>query len=242
MTKITGFDASSDNAREPECILEFSGYVWNIRQAGRGGPGPNEWDPANAWVDENGHLHLRLTRKNATWHCAEVFTTQRFGFGQYRFQVTGRLDRLDRNAVLGLFNYPTPDVGPDGTHEIDIEFAKWGNALSPIGNFTVWSTIRHVAQVTHSVPYPFDGEFSTHSFSRTPESVSFQSFGESRDGRLESVASWEYRPRNPQPWISVEPMPVHLNLWCFRGMGPSNGDGIEIVFRSFSHTPAASAT
>jgi hypothetical protein len=37
------------------------------------------------------------------------------------FQTNGRLDLLDDNVVLGLFNYPTEDVGPDGTHELDIE-------------------------------------------------------------------------------------------------------------------------
>ena len=34
------------------------------------------------------------------------------GFGRYQFQVAGRLDLLDDNVVLGLFNYPAGDVGP----------------------------------------------------------------------------------------------------------------------------------
>ena len=52
------------------------------------------------------------------------------GFGRYQFQVIGRIDQLDPNVVLGLFKYPTPDVGPDGTNEIDIEFAQWGRATA----------------------------------------------------------------------------------------------------------------
>ena len=30
----------------------FSGYTWVIRQPGRGGPGPNNWEPGNVLVGE----------------------------------------------------------------------------------------------------------------------------------------------------------------------------------------------
>ena len=49
------------------------------------------------------------------------------GFLAALSQVNGRLDQLDDNVTLGLFSYPTGDVGPDGTHEIDLEFARWGD-------------------------------------------------------------------------------------------------------------------
>ena len=75
----------------------------------------------------------------------EVLTKDRSGFGRYQFWVVGRVDRLDPNVVFGLFNYPTPDIGPDGTNEIDIEFAKWGKPEAPMGNYTVWSTANRVA-------------------------------------------------------------------------------------------------
>jgi hypothetical protein len=74
------------------------------------------WDDANVDVDDKGWLHLKLTSvTNATGsterHCTELSTQQRLGFGGCQFQVIGRIDRLDRNVVLGLFKYPTPDVG-----------------------------------------------------------------------------------------------------------------------------------
>jgi len=38
-------------------------------------------------------------------------------------------ERFDRNVVLGLFLYgPAAGIGGDGTNEIDIEYAFWGNA------------------------------------------------------------------------------------------------------------------
>ena len=106
--------------------IEFGGYTWAVR-SGRGGPGPNAWEENNAWLDTATNLHLKISQRDGKWSCAEVTMQRRLGFGRYQFQTTGRLDRFDDNVVLGFFNYPTGDVGPDGTHEIDIEFARWGN-------------------------------------------------------------------------------------------------------------------
>lgn len=105
--------------------LKFSGYEWEVRSAGLQGPGPNRWDPENVSVDSKGQLHLKITKVADEWRCAELTLKKRLGFGRYQFQVIGRIDQLDRNIVLGLFNYPTPDVGKEGTNEIDIEFARW---------------------------------------------------------------------------------------------------------------------
>ncbi len=120
--------------------LTFSGYKWNVR-SGVGGPGPNNWRNANVWVDVNGYLHLKLSYLNGKWYAAELTSQKFFGFGTYQFQVVGRMDQFDRNIVLGLFNYPTAAIGPDGTNEIDIEYSHWGNLAYPIGNFTVWPAV-----------------------------------------------------------------------------------------------------
>jgi|ERR1044071_2662413 hypothetical protein len=103
--------------------VEFGGHTWTAR-SGRGGPGPNIWDENNAWLDASTNLHLKISNRDGKWSCAEVTMRRRLGFGRYQFQITGCLDLLDDNVVLGLFNYPTRDVGPDGTNEIDIEFAR----------------------------------------------------------------------------------------------------------------------
>src|SRR5271165_2051374 len=129
--------AVSAGAQQPK-TLQFSGYEWQVRSVGKGGPGPNQWDPNNVWVDKNGWLHLKITRVQNEWRCAELYTTKRLGFGRYQFQVIGRIDRFDPAVVLGLFNYPTADVGQDGTNEIDIEIAHWGNPKWDNGNFTVY--------------------------------------------------------------------------------------------------------
>jgi hypothetical protein len=218
-------------------ILKFSGYTWDVRPSGSGGPGPNNWEPNNAWVDDKGYLHLRLTERNGKWYCSEVSTQNRLGFGRYQFWLSGRVDQLDKNVVLGLFNYPTPDVGKDGTHEIDIEFAKWGSSSAPIGNYTIWPITKSVRHATKPFSFTLDDDWSTHRLTWSPTSVFFQSLHGHSDDNSDQFASWLYQPENPVSFISHEPMPFHINLWCSSGRAPSDGQEVEVIVRAFKFTP-----
>src|SRR5512133_1750547 len=216
--------------------VTFSGYSWVIRQPGRGGPGPNNWGPDNVLVDTNGYLHLRLTHRDGKWYCAEVYTQERLGFGRYEFWLAGPVDKLDRNVVLGLFNYPTSDVGPDGTHEIDIEFARWGNPTAPIGNYTVWPATNNVKRESKSFAFTLDRDSSRHCLTWSPTNIFFQSNAGVED-KNRQLAGWRFQPINAPPHISQNPMPVHLNLWCFKGQPPSDGQPVEIIVRAFLFSP-----
>lgn len=223
--------------------LDFAGSTWSVR-SGHGGPGPNAWEAQNVWLDGQTNLHLKIACRDGQWSCAEVTMRDRLGFGRYEFQTVGRLDRLDDNVVLGLFNYPTRDVGPDATHEIDIEFARWGRATNPMGNFTVWPVERARKQVSHSFPFVLPGEASVHRFVWRRDGIEFQSLagppGKRNEDRL--LAAWDYRPSEPERFISQQPMPVHLNLWLFRGRPPKDGREVEVVIRDFRFTPESGAT
>jgi hypothetical protein len=87
-------------------------------------------------------------------------------------------------VVLGLFNYPTMDVGPDATHEIDIEFARWGDAMNPLGNYTVWPVAKSLKQISRSFRFTLTGEQTTHRFIWTRDGVKFQSLQASQ---MESI-------------------------------------------------------
>ena len=217
--------------------ITFSGYEWTVRSAGRGGPGPNEWDENNVWVDDRGYLHMKLAPRDETWYCSEVCTTTRLGFGRYQFWIEGRVDKLDLNVVLGLFNYPTRDVGRGGTHEIDIEFAKWGIPRAPIGNYTVWPAERELRSTSSTFAITLDSELSTQRFTWSPTSILFQSLLGHRDDDAEQAASWRYEPEDAEKRISRQPMPVHINLWCFKGRPPTDGKSVEVVVRAFTFTP-----
>lgn len=217
--------------------LKFSGYDWIVRPSGTGGPGPNDWDENNAWVDANDSLHLKLSRQADRWACAEVYTKDRLGFGRYQFWVVGRLDTLDPNVVFGLFSYPTPDVGPDGTNELDIEFARWGRTNAPVGNYTVWPTVPAGRQSTERFCVTLHGDYSTHRFSWSPTRVYFQSLHGHRDDDHYPIASWLFQPSDPNSSLSQNPMPVHINLWCFKGEPPTDAQEVELVVRSFQFQP-----
>ena len=217
--------------------LKFSGYTWDVREAGLGGPGPNHWDAGNVWVDARGWLHLKISHASGEWHCAELTSRQRFGFGRYQFQVSGRLDQFDRNVVLGLFNYPTPDVGGDGTNEIDIEFARWGDALASVGNFTVWQASGARPPDNHAVfGLAGSGDLTTHNFSWQSRQISFHSFKGGTEDKTKEISHWEYAPDEPR-LIPQQPMPIHLNLWLFRGQPPTDNKEVEIVVRAFTFSP-----
>ncbi len=186
-----------------ERTIQFSGYEWIVRDNGLSGPGPNKWSGSNVWLDNDGDLHLKITHTNDGWYCAEVTTTQRFGFGKYQFQVIGQIDQLDPNAVLGLFNYPTADVGADATNEIDIEYAHWGNAEWPIGNFTVWPAQSGVEPNFRDFSaVELNGTYTTHRFVWESEQVLFQSLHGHEDNDENEIASWLYKPDEPLKHIS----------------------------------------
>jgi hypothetical protein len=236
MITTTAAMMAAGSASRAETI-SFCGYTWVVRPSGKGGPGPNYWDHANVSVDTNGYLHLRLTHRNDRWYCSEVYTQNRLGFGRYQFWVIGRIDRMDQNVVLGLFNYPTSDVGSDGTHEIDIEFARWGDSSAPSGNYTVWPATNSVRRQTKRFSFILNDDSSTHTFVWNPTKVFFQSQHGHDDGENHQFASWLYQPANPAACISQRAMPVHLNLWCFNGQPPSNIQEVEVIVRAFKFTP-----
>ena len=219
-------------------VLHFSGYDWVVSDYS-GGPGPNVFRPANVWVDAQGYLHLRITQRNGQWYCAGLNSVERFGYGTYQFKVISRLDRFDPNTVLGLFNYPTPDVGEDGTHEMDIEFAQWGNPNNPRGNYTLWPVTAGATADSHTYPVKLSGSYTTHRFKRSRKQVYFQSLHGHQDGNLYPFASWRYQPTDYAAHISTQAMPVFMNLWLNQGQAPQNGKPVEVVISEFKFTPLA---
>ncbi|XP_055344909.1 beta-glucanase-like [Paramacrobiotus metropolitanus] len=218
--------------------LTFSGREWSVRSSQTGtSPGPNNWDENNAFLDDQGRLHLKITQRNGRWYCAEVATIQRLGFGRYQFQIEGPIDRLDQNIVLGLFNYPPPDVGPDRTNEIDIEYAKWGYANGKPASFTVYPSVAGRPQTSYQFDLALSGTYTTQSFAWRSNNILFSGqHGHQNNNRLNEYVSWTFAPANAVD-VPQSPMPAMINLWLFNGLAPSNGQELEIVIHSFQFTP-----
>ena len=225
-------------------LIRFSGYDWLVKDGAQMGPGPNDWSADNVFVDAQGHLHLRLRERDGRWTSAEVATVQRLGFGRYQFVVDGQIDRLDPNVVLGLFSYPPPDVGANGTNEIDIEFARFGDPGSPPGTYSISPAVPNIEALSRNFPVRLHGSVSSHSFTWRPTSVLFLSrqganLSEGRCDEPDLIAAGLYHPRNPQKLLPQQPMPVHINLWSYRGQPPRDGRAVEIIIRGFHFQPLA---
>jgi hypothetical protein len=217
--------------------LRFGGYTWLVKTGESVGPGPNRWREANAWVDRTGALHLKLSRQGARWYAAEVSTLEALPFGRYEVQIAGAIDRLDRNVVLGFFNYPA-DWTLDGTNEIDIELARWGEARFPNLNFTAWPAESGLEPQGKSFEVSLrGGTQSFHRFDWTSRRIRFESFRGTRADNRNRMAAWTFQPADPTATVPQSPLPFHVNLWLFEGRPPANGREVEVVLRGFKVTP-----
>lgn len=214
--------------------ISFSGYDWVVKNSplNTRGPGNNYWSAANVWVDSRGYLHLKLA-KNATtgkWECAEVASVNSFGMGTYQFSVEGRVDKLDRNVVLGLFNYS----GLDYHDEMDIEFARWGKKSNPNLNCTLYPAEGSAGTPwSGSAEFVLNGTYSTYSFTRTFTSVLFQGL----HGFANDNSNLFFSKTCTESFVSPKPMPILINLWLFQGNIPSDKNSVEIIIQRFSFTP-----
>lgn len=204
--------------------IEFAGRSWEVKNSPHMGPGPNRWSdsPKNVWVDDQGHLHLKITHRDGKWYCAEVYTRAATRHGMHRFKIVGRPDLLDKNVVFSPFIYQNDQK------EIDIEFSRWGKAGSKYN-------AQHVVQPAHQTGnkntfvVSLTGNHSTHSINWQPGSIQFLSFhGHHPEPPTTDflINEWRYDGKNsPDPGKAK----VHINLWLFRGKPPSDGQEVEMV-------------
>lgn len=217
--------------------IVFSNIVWQVRD-GDGYPGPNHWSNKNVWVDENGWLHLRITYKKGKWLCSGVYADAKFGFGQYWFYTIGRLDRLDPNVALALFNYTNYEIGPDQTNEIDIEFSKWGNTSATEFNtsYTVWPTNINLGRSAMMFKLNQSSLYSTHGFIWDKKKIYFLSSDGHYSDYDNLLSSWVFSPPDYLSRIPQHPLPVYIYFYLVKGMHPiTNSKKIEIIIKKFSY-------
>jgi hypothetical protein len=218
--------------------ITWQGHQWNLRSATRSGPGPNNWNPKNVFVDTNGGLHLLISASPTSpngFDCAELWTTEKLGFGTYQWQIETRLDNFDPWVVLGLFPYGPPALGPDGSNEIDIEFAKWGHPQGENVGFTIYpdsgKTIGH-----RGFRFSSKTARTTSRFTWNEKGIQFwlmEGF-QPIDVTANVLETWDYAPTNSPVAIPQRPMPLHVNLWLNKGHAPADGRPVEVVIRAFS--------
>jgi len=217
--------------------ISFSGNTWRVKRYvnSQWGPGPNYFsdDDCNVWVDRQGRLHLKITRQNNRWYCAEVVCTRSFGYGTYRFYLDDYVDSLNQNVVLGLFTWSD---NPAYAHrEIDIEFARWGSPNNPNAYYTVQPWEPPGRQYRFQMPARI--RRSVHSFLWQPARILFRSLrGHDPVERRASdvVKEWTFSG-------SGIPVPgdenPRMNLWLLNGSAPTDNKEVEVVISRFEFVP-----
>lgn len=217
----------------PAGTLFFSGYTWKIRNSPRelSTPGPNYWSnsTSNVWVDGNGYLHLKITCKDGKWVCPEVYTLQALGYGTYVFHTASPIDCLDKNVVLGLFTYK------DDSHEVDIEYSRWGKDNGFNSGFTV-----QPAPYTSENSADFNTRLTeteaTHAFTWRSDKVTFKTvqgnYYAAEAPQEKVIKTWESK-------VSCEAADAKavVNLWLYSGLPPSNLQEVEVVITGFEFYP-----
>ena len=208
--------------------ISFAGYDWTVRNV-QGGPGPNYFSDSveEVWVDGNGYLHMEINYRNGKWNCSEVYLDGSLGYGTYAFVVDGRVDLLDKNIVLGLFTYETD------TREIDIEYARWGNATNYPGQYVIQPGGTTGNVYRYHLDFSTGTDVTTNLFDWRADAISFRSYYGAytpTPAALDMIASWVYFGDDNPP---VGGELVHINLWLMSGLAPSDGQNVEIVIRDF---------
>ncbi|MBL0051149.1 MAG: hypothetical protein IPP29_06310 [Bacteroidetes bacterium] len=241
--------------------LTFSGYNWKYKNALTPvGPGPNRFlgTAENAWVDNAGSLHMRISKKNNFWYCSEIISVKEFGYGTYVFTCENDIRNLNEKNVFGFFTWDDYSFQKEGNSEVDIEFSKWNNP-----NDTLVLTYS-VQPVIFQNPVPYSertykppiatsliSKATTHMMRWTPDSVYWESYeGEFYPGP-NKIASWSFDKNNiprsklennlvsdpiviPGPGDSTN---LRFNYWLLNGQPPTNGLEYEMVIKSFKYFP-----
>ena len=114
----------------PSSFLQFSGYQWEVRRNTNGDG--HRYDTANAWTDDRGLLHLRISKEPKGWLSGQVRLSRSLGYGLYKVTVDD-VGHLEPAAVFTIFTWD--DFGP--SREMSIEMSRWGQPEDKNGQFVV---------------------------------------------------------------------------------------------------------
>ena len=241
--------------------FDFSGYQWKYKDAANPvGPGPNRFSGTTdfAWVDVNGHLHLKIMQKNGFWTCSEIISTKVFGYGTYVMTCVSDISTFNEKAVFGFFTWDSYSFQTQANSEVDIEFSRWGNANdTTLINYAAQPVIfsNPVAYTERSykaiTPTALLTKPMTHMFRWTPDSIHWESYEGTSYPGTNKVAEWTFTknniarqkiegPNTSDPIVIPAPSDstnVRFNLWLLGGQAPTNNQEHEVIISYFDYKP-----
>ena len=208
--------------------LTFSGYEWTTSVGPIFHAGSRDFfDPANAWTDEKGALHLRISGSPGKWSSAELKLTRSLGYGTYRFQVRDS-SHLEPSAVLTLITWD--GVGPENSRrELSVELSRWGRVDNTNVDYVVQPYYVPANLVNFRTP---PGPY-THSFRWEPGKVTFSTVKGSGTGGSSVINQHVFMSGVPSPGGES----VRIALYVFhQGQVPLKKEN-EVIIDKFEYLP-----
>jgi hypothetical protein len=227
------------NPAGPRCAatVQFAGQLWDVHT----GDGPLDavFDRCNVRLDQTGsRLTLRITCQGGRCSSAEVASRQKYLFGTFQVQAIGRIDRLTPSVIFGIFTYPGDSL--DGTREIDIEYARYGDAAGLLANYVVYpdTSIRGYRNAARSFGAALADRLTTHRISWGRTSILFQSLNGHTDSDLGEAACWSYSvPESDVRRVPHAAVPLLLNIYPHDAAKLPDGS-YEMIISSVSYARA----
>jgi hypothetical protein len=210
----------------PAATLQFSGYQWEARRTASERDGSRIlYDPANAWTDPKGFLHLRISRQQDHWVSADVKLSRSLGYGSYRFVVQD-VAHLEPGAVFAMFTWD--DLGP--SREMDIEVGKWGEPENKNAQFVVQPWVVSANTVRFQTP---PGTL-TYWINWEPGQVTFKTV-RGATSNLATPAVAEHVFTSGVPVAGNER--IRMNLYVYENRRTPLQHESEVVLENFEYLP-----
>ena len=219
---ILAVAVASGAERPPSPVVDFSGYQWRLRTAPSSRGGRNVYSPSNISVDEQGAMHLRISKTEKDWSCAEASLTRNLGYGTYEFVVRG-LETLEPAAAFSMFTYDYAS-GTLRNREMDIEISQWGDPANKNAQYAL-----QPYDVATNV-YRFDAPAGTLTFSLRWEQdrITFRTLRGST-----YVSEHVFTEGVPPPGIES----IRVALYVYRAAVVKLEHPMEVVIERFTYFP-----
>jgi hypothetical protein len=208
--------------------LAFSGYDWQIRQQATERHGVNDYDSRNAWVDNDGHLHLQLIQRDGRWTSAEVWTSRSLGYGTYSVDLRDT-SQVDPAAAFSTYTWDALGAAQN-YREMSADVSRWGDPANLNGQYAVQPETVPANVFRFSIP----AGPVTQSFRWEPGRVSFNTVRRNRAPRGGGVVA-ERLFTTGVPAAGAENL--HMTLLYDRGAPGPPSKPVEVVVEKFAFLP-----
>jgi len=196
-----------------------------------GPPAINEFLYSNVYGKNNSICLSIKSKEGGGVTSAEFRSSEKMWYGTYLIELN-YLPEFEKKYVFGFFTYPSVDIGPDGTNEIDIEISRWGSAARPRGNFGLFTALRSIAHkpIVNRFDLPPINERTFLAVIWEPDYIRYLIFTDK-----ELLKSWDIYD-DGRGIIPKYPQSVYINFWSLDNKYQS--EPAELCVNGFSYLPS----